>query len=119
VRLTDLEELERAYGRLIAALEGEPRAIEGAPEAPDGLGASWASCLRAFERLRAAAPDARAGEDVHAALVRVRRLHAVVSSLAVRSRDAVGSEIARVVGVRGRLPGREGAPTGLSCDVRG
>jgi hypothetical protein len=123
VSLAELEDLERAYGRLFAALEAEQGDGPGGCE-PRALAAGWAACLRAFERLHAATADAPApSEDVRAALVRVRRLHAVVSSFAVRSRDAVESELARVTAVRGRLPGRpgerQGGRTGLSCDVRG
>jgi len=115
VSLADLEGLERAYGRLLAALE----AVPGVSAA--SLEADWKACVQSFERLRAqAASTAMESEEARAALVRVQRIHAVASSLAVRSRTAIADEIARIARVRARLRSSAGSKsTGLSCDVSG
>jgi hypothetical protein len=112
VSLALLEELERAYGRLLPTLEAVPR--DGA----DTLAADWEACCRAFERLRGA-PPGTADEQWQAALVRVHRLHALVSSLAGRAHDAVGGEIERLAALRARLPAAGKPRTGQACDVRG
>jgi len=112
-----LEALDRLALRLEAGLAlfdgGEAERLSTAESA-------WSACTSAFEELRTlneSLADRTASPEVAARLNHVRRLYTVAASLMSREREAIGSELSKLVDVKQRV--RELAKTGSRADTRG
>jgi hypothetical protein len=115
--------LEASLDELGKSLEGLMAALDD--ERLDSLESAGRSCAEAFGELRRQLDEAGFAEgelppELREKMEGVLRMHAVVSSMAMRRKDAAAAEILKVRDARARAQAaRPGVATGGSCDVSG
>ena len=115
LRLERLEAWRESLESLLAGFEGARR-----PD-PAVMEDLWRGCAQAFDGFRSAmeALDAPPSEELTRRMEAVLKLNAVVTSVAVRTKEELAVELGNLAGARAVLERRSVAREGESVDVRG